>query len=140
MIRTIQKASLPMVKIALITPYKAQVNKMKDELASMIKRDEINMRELLQTVEINTIDGFQGREVDVVFFSCVRTNDQGYIGFVSDDRRLNVGLTRAKKCLIIVGNGSSYALERNASWSALVQSLKERRFFQKVQLPYNSLL
>lgn len=143
MIRAIQTSLVQtlssLVTIALITPYKAQVNKMRDELTKMIKSNPLT-RQLLQTVEINTVDGFQGREVDIVIFSCVRTNDQGFVGFVNDDRRLNVGLTRAKKCLIIVGNALVMQHERNVSWSALLQSLKQRQCLQKVELPYKSLL
>lgn len=68
-------------------------------------------------IELNTVDAFQGREKDVVVISCVRGNgtDTGSIGFLSDIRRMNVALTRAKHALIVVGNANT--LQSNHTWS-----------------------
>ena len=56
---------------------------------------------------INTIDGFQGQERDVVYLSLVRSNEKGEIGFLSDYRRINVAMTRARKQLVIVGDSAT---------------------------------
>eukprot|EP00854_Cymbomonas_tetramitiformis_P001457 gene1457-2079_t len=71
-------------------------------------------------IRIDTIDSFQGQECDVVVMSCVRTAGNGAIGFLSDIRRMNVGLTRARKALWVLGNVS--ALRGNPAWAALIEA------------------
>ena len=56
------------------------------------------------TIEINTVDAFQGRETDIVFYSVVRSNDDGKLGFLKDARRLNVAFSRARELLVVVGD------------------------------------
>ena len=88
---------LPPQDIAVISPYDAQVQK---------------LRELLHDVgdlEIDTVDGFQGREKEAVVVSLVRSNAEGELGFVADIRRINVALTRARKKLIVVGDSATIA-------------------------------
>ena len=90
----------PQISIALISPYREQVIHME----TYIKSDR-----MLQGLDltINTIDGFQGQERDVVYISLVRSNRKSEIGFLTDYRRMNVAMTRAKKKLIIVGDSST---------------------------------
>lgn len=111
--------------IAVISPYKQQVHLLKEQLlhspALHIYGDKIS---------VNTIDSFQGQERDIVYISMTRSNAQGAIGFLSDIRRMNVAMTRARKKLVIIGDSStlsqlpfyfdfiSYAEKMNAYKSA----------------------
>eukprot|EP00388_Colpodella_angusta_P022269 GDKJ01056892.1.p1 GENE.GDKJ01056892.1~~GDKJ01056892.1.p1 ORF type:complete len:1147 (-),score=287.37 GDKJ01056892.1:371-3811(-) len=101
-------------QIGIITPYSGQrtflVNTFQ-RLASSSETSDINEFVLSQLtdVEVASVDAFQGREKDVIIFSCVRSNDNQTIGFLADSRRLNVALTRAKCGLVIVGNARSLA-------------------------------
>jgi len=131
--------------IAIISPYSSQVRSMKNKLRSshIISEDQKDRKARLMEIDVNTIDGFQGREKDIIIFSTVRSDissnnnnnhhhHHGYsnIGFVSDERRLNVAITRAKKLLIIVGN--SLTLSRDSTWNNLLSSLHRRRYITTV--------
>ncbi|KAL4817655.1 SEN1 N terminal-domain-containing protein [Aspergillus spinulosporus] len=84
-------------KIGIITPYKGQLRELKTQFANKYGNAIFNM------IDFNTTDAFQGREAEVIIFSCVRASNKG-IGFLSDIRRMNVGLTRAKSSLWVLGN------------------------------------
>jgi superfamily I DNA and/or RNA helicase len=89
--------------IGVVTPYKAQVDHIRQELAK--DADLMSGLDLLSIeVEVKTVDGFQGRERDLIVFSAVRSNRKGDIGFLRDWRRLNTALTRAKSGLIVIGD------------------------------------
>ena len=77
-----------------------------------------------QQVDINTVDGFQGREKDIIILSCVRANQRDTIGFLKDVRRMNVALTRAKYAVWVVGNASS--LRVSAPWAAFIDFATSR--------------
>lgn len=87
------------IDFGLISPYKAQVQYIRQLL-----RKDIFFKPFRKLLRVNTIDGFQGQECDVVLISLVRENDQGRIGFLSDLRRMNVAITRARMKLILLGN------------------------------------
>ena len=82
--------------IAIITPYAAQLSYLSHEL---------HIKEKYPGLEIGTVDGFQGREKEVVVLGLVRSNERGEVGFLSEERRLNVGMTRARRGLVVVGDG-----------------------------------
>ncbi|CAK7209317.1 DEAD-box type RNA helicase [Sporothrix curviconia] len=106
-------------KIGIITPYKAQLFALRQRFADQYGPG------VLDTVEFNTTDAFQGRECDVIIFSCVRASPTGGIGFMTDIRRMNVGLTRAKSSLWILGD--SRALRQGEFWRALIEDAKDRK-------------
>ena len=87
------------IDVGVISPYRAQVQ----YLRHLVKRDAF-FKPYRQLISINTVDGFQGQERDVILISLVRSNDDGQIGFLRDLRRMNVAITRARMKLIILGN------------------------------------
>ena len=78
----------------------------------------------LAGVEVSSIDGFQGREKEVILFSCVRSNPSQRLGFLADHRRLNVAITRARRGLIVVGDERT--LGADDTWRAYLQYLRMR--------------
>ena len=87
------------IDVGIISPYRAQVQYLK----SLIKKYEF-FKPYRRIISVNTVDGFQGQERDVILISLVRSNDEGQIGFLKDLRRMNVAMTRARMKLIILGN------------------------------------
>jgi nucleotide-binding universal stress UspA family protein len=97
--------------IGVISPYAGQVRL----LTRTFGRDPAG-------VEVSTVDGFQGREKEAIVVSCVRSNEEGRVGFLSDWRRLNVALTRARTALIVIG--SSRTLRNDVHWRAWLNNAK----------------
>lgn len=89
-------------RIGIISPYKEQVRIIRN------KMEQIPMlHQYAKRITVNTVDGFQGQERDVIYISLVRSNKKGEIGFLQDIRRMNVALTRAKKKLVLVGDSAT---------------------------------
>jgi superfamily I DNA and/or RNA helicase len=103
--------------IGIISPYNAQVQLIRSMIA-----DDLEIRDALKqsktTIEVKSVDGYQGRERDVIIFSAVRSNRNGSIGFLRDWRRMNVALTRAKSALIVIGDFETLT-EFDKHWAAL---------------------
>lgn len=109
------------IDVGIISPYRAQVQ----YLRRLIKKREF-FKPYRRLISVNTVDGFQGQERDVVLISLVRANEEGQIGFLRDLRRMNVAITRARMKLIIIGDSST--LCRHPFYEKLydyVQNLKD---------------
>ncbi|BDG09872.1 AAA domain-containing protein [Anaeromyxobacter paludicola] len=86
-------------EVAVIAPYDAQVQRLRQLLSARLD----------EGLEVDTVDGFQGREKEAVLVSLTRSNDAGEVGFLADVRRMNVAVTRARKKLVVVGDGATVA-------------------------------
>jgi superfamily I DNA and/or RNA helicase len=104
------EAGLEPAEGALITPYGAQ--------ARLLRRNAP------PGLEVGTVDGFQGREKEVILLSLVRSNDTGEVGFLSDTRRMNVAMTRARRLLIVVGDSAT--IGRHPFYSAFLDYVQAR--------------
>lgn len=127
-------------RIGIITPYKSQLGLLRSWFSNAFGSS------VTSDIEFNTVDGFQGREVDILILSTVRAADSSFassgnssssIGFVADVRRMNVALTRARLSLWILGNART--LQMNYNWAALVKDAKERNLVILVKKPYASM-
>ncbi|XP_058227710.1 uncharacterized protein LOC131336079 isoform X2 [Rhododendron vialii] len=127
-------------RIGIITPYKSQLSLLRSRFSSAFGPS------VTAEMEFNTVDGFQGREVDILVLSTVRAAEacsaatkinSSNIGFVADVRRMNVSLTRARLSLWVLGNART--LQTNYNWAALVRNAKERNLVVSVKKPYEFL-
>lgn len=107
-------------QIGIITPYEGQ----RAFLVQYMTMSGTMDKDLYASIEVASVDAFQGREKDFIIFSCVRSNDQQNIGFLRDYRRLNVALTRAKYGLVILGNPRSFT--RDFLWTKLLIHFREK--------------
>ena len=87
------------IDVGVISPYRAQVQ----YLRQLVKKEPF-FKPYRSLITVNTVDGFQGQERDIILISLVRNNSQGDIGFLRDLRRMNVAITRARMKLIILGD------------------------------------
>lgn len=101
-------AGLQLRQVAIITPYNAQAKLFR----TMAPRG----------LEISSVDGFQGREKEVILVSLVRSNEKGEVGFLSDTRRMNVALTRARRCLVVIGDSAT--LGRHPFYEAFLEYVR----------------
>ena len=116
---TLLKHGLAPEQVGVIAPYEDQVKLLRGLLP--------------EDVEVKTVDGFQGREKEVIFLSLVRSNPQGEIGFLRDQRRLNVALTRARRKLVLVGDRTT--LRQDPLYRDLLRFLEERGAIVEVPPP-----
>ncbi|TGK04063.1 RNA helicase [Leptospira langatensis] len=102
-------------ELSILSPYRFQ-------RYLLLQKLEETDPELAKKIEVETVDSFQGREIGAVVFSLVRSNPEGQVGFLSETRRWNVGMTRAKKLLVMIGDGST--LGQNEFFQDLIQSVE----------------
>ncbi|KPI36675.1 uncharacterized protein AB675_10103 [Cyphellophora attinorum] len=112
------KAGVRPAEIGIITPYEGQ----RSYVVSSMQAAGTFKKDMYKEVEVASVDAFQGREKEFIILSCVRSNDHQGIGFLSDPRRLNVALTRAKSGVVILGNPK--VLSKHPLWHYLLQHFK----------------
>ena len=125
------KSGLRPDQLGIITPYEGQ----RAFLVQYMQHNGSYHTKLYQEIEVASVDAFQGREKDIIIFSCVRSNEHQGIGFLNDPRRLNVALTRARYGIIIVGNPK--VLSKQPIWNHLLTFYKESKVL--VEGPLNNL-
>ncbi|KAA1114829.1 DEAD-box type RNA helicase [Puccinia graminis f. sp. tritici] len=116
-------------RVGIITGYAAQVGEIRRQLRAKFPASTV------AAIDVNTVDGFQGQEKDIIILSCVRggrddNNSGGGIGFLKDIRRMNVALTRAKSSMFIIGNRA--VLSQDPTWKALVEDAAGRSLISEV--------
>ena len=131
----VTSGDLSKYKVAVITPYKEQISVLK----RMFDQHFFKLNKKRKTpnnIEIHTVDSYQGKEADIVFFSCVRASGNKTIGFLSDVRRMNVALTRAKHFLFVIARVKSIVV--NPYWRELVAHAREKKAVVHVPIIYSS--
>jgi len=103
--------------IAVIAPYAAQVRLLREQLS-------------LPALEVDSVDGFQGREKEAVILSLVRSNPQGEIGFLQDIRRMNVAMTRARRKLLVIGDSAT--LSAHSFYRRMIEYFERRGAYKTV--------
>jgi senataxin len=113
-------------KVSIISPYSYQVSKIKEALRYVEGLPKEN------GIEVNTVDGFQGKEKQIIIFSTVRSKGNSKsIGFLADERRMNVGLSRARSCLVVIGDSKKLIKDKN--WEKLVKYAFKYATFYKIR-------
>ncbi|MFY0605077.1 MAG: AAA family ATPase [Cyclobacteriaceae bacterium] len=110
------------LSIGIIAPYKAQAEVLKNQLRHFDYSEAV-----LKNITIQSVDAFQGQERDIMMISLVRSNPRGEIGFLSNVRRMNVAMTRARHLLVMVGDSAT--LSSNEFFDELIQDLQTRGFY-----------
>lgn len=108
------------IDFGLISPYKAQVQYLRNKI-----KGNPFFRPYRNRITVNTVDGFQGQERDVIFISLVRANENGQIGFLNDLRRMNVAITRARMKLVILGDATT--MSKHAFYRKLIEYINGLR-------------
>jgi superfamily I DNA and/or RNA helicase len=111
------------ITMGIITPYRAQV-----DYLHVLAESSAQLEPQHKFISINTVDAFQGQERDVIAISFVRSNEKADVGFLSDIRRTNVAITRAKKKLILIGDSAT--LGSNPFYTQLLEYVQGNGFYK----------
>tara|TARA_B100000902_G_C27253627_1_gene886644 strand:- start:1089 stop:1478 length:390 start_codon:yes stop_codon:yes gene_type:complete len=117
----LEPGDLNTTDIGVITPYNGQVRVILDLLE---QSGGTTLGDRWHGIEVRSVDGYQGREKEVIILSTVRSNPEGEIGFLDDSRRLNVAITRAKRGLIVIGDQNTLRNQRD--WDFWLTWAQER--------------
>ncbi|KAL1197106.1 putative helicase MAGATAMA 3 [Cardamine amara subsp. amara] len=115
------------MSVGVVSPYKGQVRAIQDRNGHKYS----SLSSQLFTLNVRSVDGFQGGEEDVIIISTVRSNRNGNVGFLSNRQRANVALTRARHCLWVIGNETTLALS-GSIWANLISESRTRGCFYDV--------
>ena len=119
----VEKVLKEKLEIGVIAPYRAQTKVLTESLENFELLSQIS-----DHLTIDTVDAFQGRERDIIYISLVRSNDKGIIGFLADQRRMNVAMTRAKMRLVMMGDSAT--LGSNEFYTKLIDYVQEMNAYQ----------
>lgn len=112
------------MSVGVVSPYKGQVRAIQERMG-----DKYNcLSDKIFTLNVRSVDGFQGGEEDVIIISTVRSNGNGKVGFLCNRQRANVALTRARHCLWVIGNETTLALS-GSIWAKLISESRTRGCF-----------
>lgn len=127
--------SSSMGSIGIITFYQDQLAELRNtiKLSDFQEYSSSTSTCKITDIELNTVDGFQGKEKDIIIISTVRSNNNKNVGFTADKRRINVALTRAKKGLFIIGNSDT--LQNNYIWKGYINEIKEKKECSYIDIP-----
>jgi len=119
----LEAGELAAVDIGVVTPYVGQVRVLRRAVREMLPP---GLLENVRDLDVQSVDGFQGREKELIIFSAVRSNDRRSLGFLKDWRRLNVMVTRARRGLIVVCDTST--LQHDQNWAAWIKWAEKEGF------------
>ena len=123
MAKVVEGSGPEIPSVAIISPYKEQIYVLKELLLN-----SPDLQLFARQLSVNTIDGFQGQERDIVYISMTRSNAEGNIGFLSDIRRMNVAMTRARKKLVVIGDSAT--LSRLGFYTDFIEYAEKQKGYQ----------
>jgi len=113
------------MELGILSPYREQVERLKKQIQKLFPASFSNL-----DIDVNTVDSFQGSQKDMIWISLVRSNEKREIGFLTDIRRMNVAMTRARLELVIIGDSST--ISHHPFYSKLLEFIQEEGTYQSI--------